>query len=290
MKYRFIEEQRGAHSVERVARLVGVSRSGYYAWRVRPRSGREKANEDLAKAIGEIQKEHKWRYGSPRVTRELWQRGQRVGGNRVARVMRERGLWARRKRRYRSTTDSNHSLPVAQNLLRRKFEVRGMDTAWVSDISYISTAQGWLYLCVVMDLGSRKIVGWSMSRRMKAELVVSALQMAVMRRGPGRGLIFHSDRGSQYCSGDVRKCLENAGMRQSMSRKADPWDNAPAESLFKTLKSELMGDRAFRTREEAREALFEYIEVYYNRRRLHSALGYRTPEEYEASMATRLAS
>jgi putative transposase len=281
MKYRFMREQQGAHSVAKMARVLGVSRSGYYAWKRRPPSRRKRERAVLREEISAIQREKKYRYGSPRVTAELRRRGKRVGRNRVARIMRESGLGARRRKRYRSTTNSRHSLPIAQNLLQRKFRVAGKNEVWVSDISYLATAEGWLYLCVVIDLYSRKVVGWSMDRRMKASLVVRAFMMACMVRNPQKGLIFHSDRGSQYCSGVFRRRLERNGVRQSMSGKGDCWDNAPAESFFKTLKNELCGHQAFRSREEARTAVFEYIEVFYNRDRLHSTLGYLTPAEYE---------
>ncbi len=281
MKFDFIDEHEGTHSVERMAEMMGVSRSGYYAWRIRPRSERSRVDEQLVEEIRSIQGTADYSYGSPRVTEELRGRGYRVGENRVARLLRENKLGVRRKRRYRSTTDSNHSLPVAENLLERCFDVPEANQAWVSDISYIATAEGWLYLCVVIDLYSRKVIGWSMSRSINAELVLDALMMALMRRKPPEGIIFHSDRGSQYCSLVFRQRAKTYGIRQSMSRKANPWDNAPAESFFKTLKGELCGHRAFRSREEARAAIFKYIEVFYNRIRLHSYLGYLAPEKYE---------
>ena len=289
MKYRFIKKHQGAHSVERMARMLGISRSGYYAWRIRPRSESVRTDERLVETIRTIQRGSDYTYGSPRVTAALRQRGYRVGHNRVARLLRLNGLGVRYKRRFRSTTDSNHSLPVAENLLERCFDVPETNQAWVSDISYIATAEGWLYLCVVIDLYSRKVIGWSMSRRMKTELVLQALMMALMRRKPPEGVIFHSDRGSQYCSQVFRERTKIYGMRQSMSRKGDPWDNAPAESFFKTLKSELCGHRAFRSREEARAAIFQYIEVFYNRVRLHSYLGYLAPEGYEQISAEKVA-
>lgn len=289
MKYRFIEQQRGAHSVEKMAGLMGVSRSGYYGWRGRPRSERKREDERLLERISSIQSRSDYTYGSPRVTETLRRRGYRIGHNRIARLMRENGLGVRRKRRYRSTTDSKHSFPVAENLLERCFDVPEPNQAWVSDISYIATAEGWLYLCVVIDLYSRKVIGWSMSRRIKTELVLEALKMALMRRKPPEGVIFHSDRGSQYCSKVFRKRTKTFRMLQSMSRKGDPWDNAVAESFFKTLKNELCGHRAFRTRKEARAAIFEYIEVFYNRIRLHSYLGYYAPAEYEQISGRRAA-
>jgi putative transposase len=281
MKFGFIEQQRGVHGVGKVAKILGVSRGGYYAWRCRAPSERTRVQEELVGRIEGIQQEVKYRYGSPRMTCELRRRGVRVGHNRVARLMRQQGLGARCRKRFRSTTDSKHNLPIAQNLVNRGFQVAEANRVWVSDITYISTAEGWLYLCTVLDLNSRKVVGWSMSPRMKSELVVQALMMAVLGRRPPEGLIFHSDRGSQYCSHVFRRWTNRYGMRQSMSRKGDCWDNAPAESFFNTLKGELYGHRAFRSRQEARTAIFEYIEVFYNRVRLHSSLGYMSPVDYE---------
>jgi putative transposase len=283
MKFRFIEQQRDAHSVAKVAKILGVSRGGYYAWRSRARSERARVQEELIKHIEGIQGEVKYRYGSPRITRELRRRGVQVGHNRVARLMSQQGLGARRRKRFRSTTDSKHALPIAENLVNRGFQVREANRVWMSDITYIPTAEGWLYLCTVLDLHSRKIVGWSMSPRLTSELVVQALIMAVLGRRPPKGLIFHSDRGSQYCSHAFRRWTHRYGLRQSMSRKGDCWDNAPAESFFKTLKGEMYGHRAFRSRQEARAAIFEYIEVFYNRVRLHSSLGYMSPVDYERS-------
>jgi transposase InsO family protein len=286
MKFGFIEEHREAHSVVKMAGILGVTRGGYYAWRRRARSERSRQNEQLVEDIKAIHQQVKDRYGSPRIHRELRRRGVRAGHNRVARLMCLNGLGARRRKRYRSTTDSAHDLPVAENLLNRRFEVSAANKVWVSDLTYIPTAEGWLYLCTVMDLHSRKIVGWSMYSRMTSDLVVQALMMAVIGRRPPKGLIFHSDRGSQYCSHVFRKWTQWYGIRQSMSRKGDCWNNATAESFFKTLKAELYGHRAFRSRQEARTVVFEYIEVFYNRVRLHSKLEYCSPPvEYERQSA-----
>jgi len=276
--------------VGKMAKVLKISRSGYYAWRCRPLSERESTQKRLKEEISVIQEQMKYRYGSPRVTEELRRRGYQVGHNRVARIMRENGLGRQPRKRFRSTTNSEHGLEVAENLLNRKFNVAAANIVWVSDISYIATSQGWLYLCVVMDLYSRKVVGWSMSSRMKTDLVMQALMMALVRRKPPEGMIFHSDRGSQYCSHAFRRRLKRYRLRQSMSRKGDCWDNAPAESFFKTLKSELCGHQAFQSRRAARAAIFEYIEVFYNRVRLHSTLGYMTPSEYEECESQRLAS
>ena len=290
MKFRFIEDHQGAHSVGKMAKVLKISRSGYYAWRCRPLSERDQAQKQLKEEISVIQEYVKYRYGSPRVTEELKRRGYRVGHNRIARTMRENGLDRRPRKRFRSTTDSNHGLKVAGDLLKREFSVSSRNVAWLSDISYIATAEGWLYLCVVIDLYSRKVVGWSMSTRLKTDLVLQALMMALVRRKPPEGMIFHSDRGSQYCSHAFRRRLKRYRLRQSMSRKGDCWDNAPAESFFKTLKSELCGHQAFQSRRAARVAIFEYIEVFYNRVRLHSTLGYMTPSEYERCESQKLAS
>jgi len=281
MKYRFMEEHRKTHSVEMMAKMLKVTRSGYYAWKSRDMSVRERMDEELLKQISEIQKIVKYRYGSPRATEELIRRGYRVGRNRIARLMRENNLGRRPKKRFRSTTDSDHSLKIAENLLNREFDVSNPNKAWVSDITYLLTAEGWMYLCVVMDLYSRKIIGWAMSNRMKTDLVIQAVMMALPTRKPPDGMIFHSDRGSQYCSHRFQRLLKRNKIRQSMSRKGNCWDNAPAESFFKTLKQELHGYRAFKTRREARADVFEYIEVFYNRVRLHSTLGYLTPDEYD---------
>ena len=236
-----------------------------------------------------IQEKVKYTYGSPRGSEALRRSGYRVGENRVARLMRESKLGRRAKKRYRSTTDSNHRHLVSENLLQREFDVPEPNLVRASDMSYVATAQGWLYLCVILDLFSRKVIGWAMGTRMTSELMIRALLMACMNRKPPEGVIFHSDRGSQYCSEEFRKHLGRYRMRQSMSRVADPWDNAVVESFFKTLKGELCGDRAFVSRAEARTALFEYLEVFYNRNRLHSTLDYQTPEEYEEDFARKAA-
>jgi putative transposase len=255
MKYRFMDAQRGTHRVEKMAEALGVSRSGYYTWLGRDESPRHRANRELVEHIEEIQREVKYRYGSPRVTEELRREGTSAGHNRVARLMREHGLQARTPRRYRSTTKASESRPEAPNVLGRSFAVSGTNVVWVSDITYIATSEGWLYLAVVL-------------------------------RDPPRGLIFHSDRGSQYTSHAFVKALQSRQMVQSMSRKGNCWDNAPSEAFFSTLKIELMGGKAFPTRQAAQTAIFEYMEVFYNRQRLHSSLGYRTPVEYEEAVSS----
>jgi putative transposase len=289
MKFQLIERHHGAHSVELMAKVMGVSRSGYYAWRSRPACTRAREEEQLVREITAIQEQVKYRYGSPRVREGLKRRGFGVGKNRVARLMREYQLGRRVKKRYRSTTDSKHGHAVAENLVQREFDVAAPNRIWASDLSYVATAEGWMYVCVILDLYSRKVIGWSMGSRMRAGLMIQALLMACVHRKPPAGLIFHSDRGSQYCSAAFRSYLHLYGIRQSMSRAGDPWDNAPVESFFKTLKSELCGDRAFGSRVEARRKIFEYLEVFYNRQRFHSTLGNQTPEEYDKSFEGKAA-
>jgi len=223
----------------------------------------------------------------PRITRELGRNGVRVGHNRVARLMRENELTRHVRKKFRSTTNSDHDLPVAENLVNREFAVGTANRVWVSDITYIATAEGWLYLCVVIDLYSRKVIGWAMSRRMKTVLVLRALTMALMRRGWPPGVTFHSDRGTQYCSRAFRRKLNVYHLRQSMSRKGNCWDNAPSESFFNTLKNELNGNRAFASRSEVQAMIFEYTEVFYNRVRLHSSIGYVPPTEYEEDLVEK---
>ena len=252
MKYCFMAAHRGEHRVEKMARNLGVTRSGFYAWMRRGKAARREHDERLMASMMGIQREVKYRYGSPRMTRELRRRGLCVGHNRVARLMREGLLGARRRKAYRVTTRSNHSHPVAENVLGRQFSVAAANRVWVSDITYIATAEGWMYLCVVLDLYSRRVVGWSMGRSLGVELAVNALLMAVLHRRPPRNMLFHSDRGVQYCAHAFRRHLREHGIRQSMSRKGDCWDNACAETFFASLKSELIGDRIFITREQAR--------------------------------------
>jgi len=220
-------------------------------------------------------------YGSPRVHRELRTAGRRVGRKRVARVMREANIAAKHKRRFVRTTDSNHVNPIAPNVLQREFTTDAPNKVWVTDITYIPTRQGWLYLAVIVDLFSRRVVGWAMEATMETDLVLSALRMALAQRRWPRALRHHSDRGSQYASGEYRRVLELHGITASMSRKGNCWDNAVAESFFGSLKKEYVHDVTFRTREEARSGIFEWIEVFYNRQRLHSTLDYMTPDQFE---------
>jgi putative transposase len=281
VRFAFIETEKACFPITLMCRMLAVSRAGFYAWRRRPMAARTREDQVLAVAVAAIYAEHHGRYGSPRVQMELRERGQRSGRKRIARLMRVQGLRARPRRRYRTTTDSRHGLPVCPNLLARRFAVAQPDTAWVTDMTYLWTAQGWLYLAVIIDLFSRRVVGWSMSERIDRKLALDALRMALAQRRPQRGLIHHSDRGSQYASGDYQRLLAKHGLRASMSRRGDCWDNAVAESFFASLKLELVYQVQWRTRAEARTAVFEYLELFYNRRRRHSSLGYLSPFEFE---------
>ncbi len=239
------------------------------------------ANRRLLSEIRMVHQRSRENYGSPRVTAELHALGVRCGENRVARLMRLNGIRAKRRRKYRATTDSKHGYPVAPNLLARQFSVNRPNAVWVSDITYIWTSEGWLYLAGVVDLYSRMVVGWSMSRQITEELTLEALSQALGRRRPKPGLLHHSDQGDQYAAGDYRDLLADHQMICSMSRKGDCWDNAPMESFFATLKTELIYRERFTTREEAKVKIFEYIEVFYNRERRHSTLGYQSPVDFE---------
>jgi transposase InsO family protein len=261
--------------------ILGVSRSGFYASRKRGLSVRATEDQKLAVAIAAAHKVGRGAYGSPRVHEELKAEGVATSRKRVARIMGELGLEGRRKRPFKATTDSKHNMPVAENLLDRKFEVTEPDVAWVTDITYVWTAQGWLYLAAILDLFSRRVVGLAMSEHIDRALVLEALRNAIGRRVPNAGLMHHSDRRSQYASGDYQAALADLGVVCSMSRKGNCWDNAVAESFFATLKTELVYTRRFATRAEAREAIFEFVEVFYNRRRRHSTLGYVSPAEFE---------
>ena len=265
-----------------MCRVLEVSTSGYYDWRGRAESQRKKQDRRLVVEIKAIHRQSRQTYGSPRIHDQLKDRGIRCGKKRVARLMQLHGLRAKQTRRFKATTDSKHTLPVADNVLSRQFTPSAPDVVWAADITYIPTRQGWLYLAVVLDLFSRRVVGWSMHKRLDRSLVLDALEMALRGRSPGPGLIHHSDRGSQYASGDYQALLEAQQMICSMSRRGNCWDNAPVESFFSTLKRELVHHCRYQTRAEARAELFEYIEVWYNRRRRHSSLGYQSPAEYEA--------
>ena len=264
-----------------MCRVFGISPSTYYGWERKQRSDHALRDAELLVSIRRIFAKFRGRYGAPRIQAELAREGVHVSRKRVARLMREAGLQAKGRRKYKPTTDSDHALPVAPNLLKRDFHTERPDDAWVSDITYIWTRQGWMYLAVILDLYSRKIVGWGLSERMTASLVCDALEAAVRLRRPTPDLVFHSDRGSQYASHAFRRRLRRHHMHQSMSRRGNCWDNAVAESFFATLKKELVRNRAFDTRTQARSEIFEYIEVFYNRQRAHSLLSYETPEGFE---------
>jgi putative transposase len=283
VRFSFIQEHKDSWPVTVMADLLGVSTAGFYAWRDRPISERQQRRNALLVEINAIHERVKGRYGSPRIHAELHADGHGCCVNTVAEVMRQAGIRAKTARKFKHTTDSNHKRPVADNVLDREFSVDAPNQAWVADITYIPTREGRLYLAVVEDLYSRRVVGWSMAEHMESRLVVDALEMAVQRRLPDEGLLAHSDRGSQYASEHYRLLLAKHGIDCSMSRRADCWDNAPMESFFASLKKELVHDADFATRAEARAALFEYIEVFYNGQRRHSSLGYVSPAEYEQS-------
>ena len=282
MKYAWIERHRKHWPVSLACEVLGVSPSGYHEHKVRSAKPRRNISDDaLLVHIRAVHAETRGEYGWPRVWKELLARGIRVGKERVRKLMKLHGIKARGKRKFKATTDSDHKLPVAENLLNREFTPAAPDRVWSSDITYVATDAGWLYLAVVIDLFSRQVVGWSMKPHMRRELVIDALRMAWFRRRPEPGVIFHSDRGSQYCSDDFQRTLTEYGMRSSMSRKGNCWDNACVESFFASLKSELVAFERFTTRDEAETAIFEWIEVFYNRVRRHSTLGYHSPVDFE---------
>ena len=281
MKVRLIAEDKSRLPVRRKCQLAEVPRSTFYASHDRPESRRERRNRFLLMHIKDEFEQSRHTYGSRRIYAELRGRGIRCSINRIARLMKQHGIVAVQHRKYRPTTDSKHDFPVAPNLLGREFQAAAPNRVWVADITYIPTDEGWLYLATEMDLFSHQIVGWSLSSRICRHLVLDALEMAAGRRRPEPGLIHHSDRGVQYACGDFQKLLKRHGMVPSMSRKGDPYDNAVAESFFKTLKVELVYRRRFRTRLEAKAAVVEYIELFYNSRRRHSSLGYLSPNDYE---------
>lgn len=288
MKYACIAEHRMLFPVTMMCRVLSVSRAGFYAAQVREPSERSRKKQRLLLEIQSIHKESKRRYGSPRVHDELRAREVRCSENQVALLMREAGLRGKKRRSFRITTNSDHAHEPAENVLDREFAVEKqerIDRVWVSDITYIPTREGWLYLAIILDLASRMIVGWSLMRTLNRSLSLSALRMALGCRRPDEGLLHHSDRGVQYACHDYRRLLEARGVVVSMSRKGDCWDNAVAESFFATLKWELVEDADWHTREEARRAISEYIEVWYNRKRRHSSLGGNTPAEYEQQLA-----
>lgn len=286
MIYPFMEEHAETFPVVKMAAIFEIHRSDYYTWKKNApkREHRQKEENRIISKIIDIQKKSKSSFGSPKVTDKLNTDGEIINHKKVSRIMRENDLNFKKKKKFKVTTDSNHKKPVAPNILNREFHAKSPNQKWVSDITYIQTAEGWLYLCVILDLYSRKIVGWAVSSRINTDLILKAFWAAVMLRKPPKGLIFHSDRGVQYCSGRFRNALKSNGMIQSMSRKGNCWDNACAESFFKSIKTEWLYDEYFKTRLEAGNMIFEYIEVFYNRYRNHSVIGYMTPDQYELDM------
>lgn len=278
MKYAWIDAHRRHYPMPELCEALAVSISGWRAWKRGGTPGSQRLTDPQAVALMRaIHAEFKAAYGSRRMHAELRARGHRIGLRRVETLMREHGIRARHKRRYKATTDSRHSLPVVGNLLDRRFAPPAPNKVWTGDITYIATGEGWLYLAVVLDLFNREVIGWSIKPRMSAEIVTDALTMAWFRRRPDAGVVFHSDRGSQYASQAMRARLEEYGMTQSMSRKGNCWDNAPTESFFNSLKNERVHGVRYESRTQAQADLFDYIEAFYNRRRRHSTLGYRSP-------------
>jgi putative transposase len=282
VKYQLIADHREEFEITVMCRVLAVSRSGYYAWLKRPTSPRKMADQGLSQHIKEIHQQSRQTYGSPRIQVELAENGVNCSHKRVARLMRQEELFAKQSRKFRvTTTDSAHNYPVAPNLLDQDFSASQANEKWLTDITYIPTAAGWLYLAVVLDLYSRRIVGWAMSDSLERHLVITALQMAITMRQPPPGLLHHSDRGSQYASEDYQALLTQHQMRCSMSRTGNCYDNAPTESFFGTLKTELVHHCHYQTKAEAKTDIFEYIEVFYNRFRRHSALHYQSPVNFE---------
>lgn len=285
MKYKFIDVQRSLYSIRLLCRVLEISKSSYYKWVDNNRISKKDEYPSIIDKIDKIHSDSRKTYGSPRVFQKLKQAGEKISKNTVAKLMSENNIQAKTKKKFKITTDSKHSLSISPNLLARNFRPERINQAWCGDITYIHTNEGWLFLATVIDLYSRKIIGWSMNNRMKKSLVVDAMKMALGHRKAENGLIFHSDRGSQYCSDEFRKILKLNNIRQSMSRKGNCWDNAVAESFFSTLKKDLVFHEEFETRNEAKRKIFEYIEVFYNRERIHSVLDFKSPIEYELNVA-----
>lgn len=281
MKYQFIAKHATQHRLATLCRVLDVSRSGYYAWRQGPSSAREQANAQLAQQIARVHHESEECYGSPRIFKALSQRGVPCSRNRVARLMRLKHLQAKTKRRFRVTTRACKDACVVPDLVQRRFEAPAPNRIWTSDITYIWTREGWVYLAVILDLYSRRIVGWELHDRLSAEVVSAALKQAIDRRQPDRDLILHSDRGTQYASHQVRRLAQEHGIRLSMGATGSCYDNAVTESFFHTLKTERIYFERYNTRQEARQSIFQYIEVFYNRQRLHSTIGNISPDEHE---------
>jgi len=281
VKYAWIKQHTDEFPVAAMCRFLSVSRSAYYDWLEHSPTAFEKEDAELIEIIKDLFKNSRENYGTRRLKKDLRKKGWHISRRRIARLMRMASLACKTKRKFKATTDSKHGLPVAPNLLDRQFSAAQPNQKYVGDITYIHTQEGWLYLAVVIDLYSRQVVGWSMSECMQAKLVNDALVMALWQRKPGKGLIWHTDRGSQYASASHRALLNEHGIIQSMSRKGNCWDNAVAESFFHTLKTELIHHQRYPTRAEAKQDIFEYIEVFYNRERFHSANNYLSPVDYE---------
>jgi len=264
-----------------LCKVMQVSRSGFYSWKKRKKSFRQQERDRLIPRVREIHIQTRGSYGARRISAELEEQGESCGRSKAGTLMKLAQVTAKQRKKFKATTDSKHTMPVAPNLLKREFAVTAPDRVYCSDITYVWTKEGWLYLAIVLDLFSRRVVGWSMSNRITKELAINALKMSTWRRRPQRGLVFHSDRGSQYCSNAFQKELKKHGMISSMSRKGDCWDNSVAESFFSTLKIERVFDSVYRTREEARADIIDYIEMFYNSKRRHSYLGYLSPNDFE---------
>ena len=286
MKFEFIRAEKASYPVAVLCGVLDVSRSGYHAWCKRPPSPRKSSDAQLAVQVAAVHKRSRRAYGSPRVHAELQAHGVRVGRKRVERLMRENGLEARRKRRFRRTTDSKHSQPIAPNLLGRAFDVTAPNEVWVTDVTAIWTLEGWLFLAVMLDLYARRVVGWAMSASNDTRLALEALRQALRTREPPRGVLHHSDRGSPYASADYRAALTARGFIASMSRKGDCWDNAVAESFFGTLRAELVDHERYATHAQAYASIVDYIDTFYNIERRHSHLGYVNPIEFELRSKT----
>jgi putative transposase len=281
MKYVFMRDHRGAFPVDLMCRSLGVGSSGFYACLKRPESPRRRDNLRLLTEIKAVHRRSRKTYGSPRIYAELNETGRTYSRYRVARLMRQHGIVSKHKKKFRITINPAHYFPIAKNLLQRQFNVARPGQYWVSDITYIPTLEGWLHLAVTLDLFHRKVIGWSMGRWITRQLAIDALNMAIKNGCFESELIYHSDRGVQYASNESRELLKTNEIKSSMSRKGDCWDNAVAESFFHTLKVELIHGETYNTRQEAKTAIFDYIEIFYNRQRRHSYLGYLSPDEYE---------